>query len=40
MTLNLEGSWDEVMKLIGQAHSLLHQKGIVRVQTDVRIGTR
>jgi uncharacterized protein YqgV (UPF0045/DUF77 family) len=23
-----EGSWDEVMKLIGQAHTLVHQNGV------------
>ncbi|KAK4179275.1 YkoF-like protein [Triangularia setosa] len=36
----LEGSWDEVFKVIGQAHSLVHQSGIVRVQTSMRVGTR
>lgn len=35
-----EGSWDEVMRLIGQAHTLVHQGGVVRVQSDVRVGTR
>ena len=35
-----EGSWDEVMKIIGQAHVLLHDKGIVRIQTDIRVGSR
>lgn len=35
-----EGSWDEVMRLIGQAHVLLHQKGVLRVQTDIRVGSR
>ena len=28
------------MRLIGQAHSMLHQKGIVRIQTDIRVGSR
>ncbi|KAF7504390.1 hypothetical protein GJ744_002256 [Endocarpon pusillum] len=36
----VEGSWDEVMRLIGQAHTMLHEKGVVRVQTDIRVGTR
>ncbi|KAI9780790.1 MAG: hypothetical protein M1816_002662 [Peltula sp. TS41687] len=36
----IEGPWDEVMKVIGQAHSLLHGKGILRVQTDIRVGSR
>ncbi|KAH8805561.1 hypothetical protein F5884DRAFT_799815 [Xylogone sp. PMI_703] len=36
----VEGPWDAVTKLIGQAHSLVHQNGVARVQTDIRIGTR
>ncbi|KAF3394246.1 hypothetical protein F1880_005437 [Penicillium rolfsii] len=36
----LEGSWDEVHKVIGQAHTMLHQQGIVRIQTDIRVGSR
>ncbi|KAK4239776.1 hypothetical protein C8A03DRAFT_42636 [Achaetomium macrosporum] len=36
----VEGSWDEVMKVIGQAHTVVHQKGAVRVQTSMRAGTR
>ena len=28
------------MRLIGQAHTMLHQKGIVRIQTDIRVGSR
>lgn len=36
----VEGSWDEVMQLIGQAHTMLHKKGIVRIQTDIRVGSR
>ena len=28
------------MKIIGQAHSLLHGSGIVRIQTDIRVGSR
>ena len=28
------------MRLIGQAHCMLHQKGIVRIQTDIRVGSR
>lgn len=35
-----EGSWDEVMKVIGQAHVMLHEKGVVRIQTDIRVGSR
>jgi len=36
----VEGSWDEVMNLIGRCHTLLHKKGIVRIQTDIRVGSR
>jgi len=35
-----EGSWDEVTRVIGQAHALLHGKGVVRIQSDIRIGSR
>ena len=35
-----EGTWDDVTRLIGQAHFMLHKKGIVRIQTDIRIGSR
>ena len=40
LTTSAEGTWAEVMHLIGQAHSLVHQNGVVRVQTDIRVGTR
>jgi len=36
----LEGSWDDVMRIIGQAHFMLHKKGIVRIQSDIRVGSR
>lgn len=35
-----EGPWEEVMRLIGQAHTMVHGNGVVRVQTDIRVGTR
>ena len=28
------------MHVIGQAHTLLHEKEIVRIQTDIRVGSR
>jgi uncharacterized protein YqgV (UPF0045/DUF77 family) len=28
------------MRVIGQCHAQLHQNGIVRIQSDVRVGTR
>lgn len=36
----IEGSWDDVMRLIGQAHFMLHKKGVVRIQSDIRVGSR
>ncbi|KAK6459663.1 YkoF-like protein [Scheffersomyces xylosifermentans] len=36
----IEGPWNEVMDLIGQMHELLHKKGIVRIQSDIRVGSR
>ena len=35
-----EGSWTDVMTVIGQAHTMLHEKGVVRIQTDIRVGSR
>ena len=34
-----EGPWDEVMRIIGQAHTLLHANGVVRIQSDIRVGS-
>jgi hypothetical protein len=28
------------MAVIGKAHQMLHDKGIPRIQTDIRVGTR
>lgn len=36
----IEGPWNQVMDLIGQMHELLHSKGVVRIQSDIRVGTR
>lgn len=35
-----EGSWDNVMRVIGQAHTVVHQRGVLRVQSSMRVGTR
>jgi hypothetical protein len=29
-----------VHQVIGQAHYILHQQGIVRIQSDIRVGSR
>ncbi|KAJ5899776.1 hypothetical protein N7495_004520 [Penicillium taxi] len=36
----LEGSWDRVHQVIGQTHTYLHQQGVVRIQSDIRSGSR
>ncbi|CAG8977538.1 hypothetical protein HYALB_00008719 [Hymenoscyphus albidus] len=36
----VEGSWEDVMRVIGQAHTLVHENGTLRVQSDIRVGTR
>jgi len=28
------------MRVIGQAHSMLHANGVVRIQSDIRVGSR
>ncbi|ORY83295.1 YkoF-like protein [Protomyces lactucae-debilis] len=36
----LEGEWSEVMEAIGKVHERLHELGVPRCATDIRIGTR
>lgn len=36
----IAGPWSEVMELIGQFHEILHERGVVRIQSDIRVGTR
>lgn len=36
----IDGTWDEVMRVIGQCHTLVHSMGAVRIQSDIRVGTR
>jgi len=37
---NIEGEWDTVMTALKQCHEVLHEMGVPRVATTVRIGTR
>lgn len=37
---NLEGEWDVVMAALRRCHEALHAKGVPRVHTEVRVGTR
>ncbi|KAL6867910.1 PLC-like phosphodiesterase [Trichoderma novae-zelandiae] len=36
----VEGSWMDVMTVIGKAHAAVHERGVVRVQSSMRVGTR
>jgi uncharacterized protein (TIGR00106 family) len=35
-----DGSWDDVMRVIGQCHAMLHANGHVRIHSDIRVGSR
>jgi uncharacterized protein (TIGR00106 family) len=37
---NLEGEWDEVMGAIKNCHERLHEMGVPRIATQIKIGTR
>ena len=37
---NLEGEWDEVMAAIKTCHERLHDLGVPRIATQIKIGTR
>ena len=37
---NLEGEWDEVMQAIKTCHERLHEMGVPRISTIIKIGTR
>ncbi|KAI6772406.1 hypothetical protein HG530_003364 [Fusarium avenaceum] len=36
----VEGSWDDVMAAVGKAHAVVHRRGVVRVQSSMRVGSR
>lgn len=37
---NVEGEWDDVMAALKRCHEALHEMGVQRVSTNLRIGTR
>ena len=37
---NLEGEWDEVMQAIKSCHDKLHEMGVPRISTIIKMGTR
>ncbi|KAM3546127.1 hypothetical protein ARSEF1564_001026 [Beauveria bassiana] len=36
----VEGAWDDVMAVIGKAHTVVHRRGVLRVQSSMRVGSR
>ena len=37
---NVEGEWDQVMAAIKECHQALHDMGVPRISTTLRLGTR
>lgn len=37
---NLEGEWEQVMRAIKTCHERLHEMGVPRIATQVKLGTR
>ena len=37
---NIEGEWDQVVKAIKDCHQALHDMGVPRISSTIRLGTR
>lgn len=37
---NVEGEWDQVFAAVKRCHEVLHEMGVPRVSTNMRVGTR
>ena len=37
---NVEGEWDEIMTALRRCHERLHEMGVPRIATNLRLGTR
>lgn len=37
---NIEGEWDDVFQAIRKCHHLLHEMGVPRISTSIKVGTR
>ncbi|MBI4891836.1 MAG: MTH1187 family thiamine-binding protein [Acidobacteria bacterium] len=37
---NIEGEWDEVFAALKKCHERLHEMGVPRISTNLRVGTR
>ena len=36
----IEGEWDEVFEVVKKCHEKLHELGVVRIFTNMKVGTR
>jgi len=37
---NVEGDWDAVFNAVRRCHEVLHEMGVPRISTNIRVGTR
>jgi uncharacterized protein (TIGR00106 family) len=37
---NIEGEWEKVMEAVRQCHQTLHDMGVPRISSSIRLGTR
>ncbi len=37
---NIEGEWDEVLAAVKKCHETLHQMGVPRLTSSIKVGTR
>lgn len=37
---NIEGEWDAVFAAVKKCHEVLHEMGVPRISTSIRVGTR
>ncbi|MEZ0396948.1 MAG: MTH1187 family thiamine-binding protein [Anaerolineales bacterium] len=37
---NVEGEWEEVFAALRRCHEVLHEMGVPRLHTDIKVGTR
>jgi len=37
---NIEGEWDDVMAAVKKCHEVLHNMGVPRISSTIRLGTR
>ena len=37
---NIEGEWEEVFEAVRRCHETVHEMGVLRISTTIRLGTR